>query len=179
MWISCCLSNKWLVSTLVVWLLPNLSTPASLSTLNCSPTCQPSLVQCDRCGRYEFYYGLLKHGENIVVMNHLERLSDITHNLTAVVNVLKKFDDKAHQIGTEGQYVTQDILTPDNIQEYWRRLLTGYSKLMQFEPQLHPDAISIGRSLTTTASRSFNLYNRTCSLCGHYASVGTRYDRHQ
>lgn len=163
----------------MVWLLPNLSTPASLSTLNCSPTCQPSLVQCDRCGRYEFYYGLLKHGENIVVMNHLERLSDITHNLTAVVNVLKKFDDKAHQIGTEGQYVTQDILTPDNIQEYWRRLLTGYSKLMQFEPQLHPDAISIGRSLTTTASRSFNLYNRTCSLCGHYASVGTRYDRHQ
>lgn len=112
-------------------------------------------------------------------MNNLETPSDITHNLTAVVDVLKKFDDKAHQIGLEGQYVTQTILTPDNIQQYWLQLLTGYARLMQFKPRLHADAISIGKSLTTTTSPGFNLSSRTCSLCGHYASAGTRWDRNQ
>ena len=113
------------------------------------------------------------------MMNHLEKLSDVTHNLTAVVSVLKKYDDQARQIGMEGQYVTQDILTPDNVQEYWRRLLTGYAKLMHFEPHLHPDAVSIGKSLTGSASFGYTLSNRTCSLCGHHASAGTWSDRNQ
>lgn len=112
-------------------------------------------------------------------MNHLEKPSDITQNLTAVVTVLKQYDDKARQIGVEGQFVTQDILTPDNVQEYWRRLLTGYAELMQFEPHLHPDAIGIGQSLTTSASLGYKLSNRTCSMCGHYAITGIRWDRNQ
>ncbi|KAL3136015.1 hypothetical protein ABBQ32_007052 [Trebouxia sp. C0010 RCD-2024] len=144
-----------------------------------------ALLQCGSAvvyptnGWYEFYYGLLKHGENIVMMNHLEKPSDITQNLTAVVNILKQYDDKARQIGVEGQYVTQNILTPDNIQEYWRRLLTGYAKLMQFEPHLHPDAIGIGKSLTTSAYLGYDLSNRTCSVCVHHASAGVRWDRNQ
>lgn len=113
------------------------------------------------------------------MMNHLEKPSDITQNLTAVVNILKQYDDKARQIGVEGQYVTQNILTPDNIQEYWRRLLTGYAKLMQFEPHLHPDAIGIGKSLTTSAYLGYDLSNRTCSVCVHHASAGVRWDRNQ
>ena len=113
------------------------------------------------------------------MMKHLEVPSDVTHNLTAVVEVLKKFDAKAHQIGLEGQYLTQNILTPDNIQEYWMRLLTGYAQLLQFKPRLHADAISIGKSLTTTAAVDFNLSSRTCHVCGHYPSVGSRWDRNQ
>lgn len=113
------------------------------------------------------------------MMKHLEALPDVTHTLTAVVNVLKKFDHKAHEIGLEGQYVTQKILTPDNVQQYWIRLLTGYAQLMQFKPRLHADAISIGKSLTTTPTLGFNLSSRTCNICGHYPSVGTRWDRNQ
>lgn len=112
-------------------------------------------------------------------MKHLEALPDVTHNLTAVVNVLKKFDDKAHQIGLKGQHVTQEILTPDNIQQYWIRLLTGYAQLMQFKPCLHADAISIGKSLTATPALGFNLSSRTCKVCGHYPNAGTRWDRNQ
>lgn len=128
-------------------------------------------------GRHEFYYGLLEHGKNIVMMENLNQPSDVTHNLTAVVEVLKKFDDKAQQIGMEGQYVTQRLLTPDNIQEYWMRLLTAYSQLMKFAPELHADAITIGKSLTSTVPSSFKLTNRTCAICGHYASTGKRWEQ--
>ena len=113
------------------------------------------------------------------MMKHLEAPSDITHNLTAVVEVLKKFDARAHQIGVEGQYLTQNILTPDNIQQYWIRLLTGYAQLIQFKPVLHADAVSIGKSLTTTTALAFNFSSRTCNVCGHHPSVGTRWDRNQ
>ena len=113
------------------------------------------------------------------MMKNLEAPSDVTHNLTAVVEVLKKFDAQAHQLGLEGQYLSQNILTPDNIQEYWRRLLTGYAQLLQFKPRLHADAISIGKSLTTTTALAFNFSSRTCNVCGHYPSAGTRWDRSQ
>ena len=113
------------------------------------------------------------------MMKNLERPSDVTQNLTAVVEVLKKFDAKTHQIGLEGQYLTQNILTPDNIQEYWLQLLTGYAQLLQFKPRLHADAVSIGNSLTTTTALAFTFSSRTCDLCGHYPSVGTRWDRNQ
>ena len=77
------------------------------------------------------------------MMKHLEAPSDVTHKLTAVVEVLKKFDAKALQIGLAGQRLTQNILTPDNIQEYWMRLLTGYAQLMQFKPRLQmPSALA-------------------------------------
>ena len=110
-------------------------------------------------------------------MENLKQPSDVTHNLTAVVEVLQKFDDKAHQIGMEGQSLTEHILTPENVQEYWMRLLTAYSKLMKFKPQVHADAITIGKSLTSTVPSSFKLTNRTCAVCDHYASAGNRWEQ--
>ena len=38
-------------------------------------------------GWYEFYYPLLRHGENIIMMEPLRQPSDVTHNLTEVVQV--------------------------------------------------------------------------------------------
>ena len=38
-------------------------------------------------GWYEFYYPLLRHGENIIMMAPLTQPSDVTHNLTEVVQV--------------------------------------------------------------------------------------------
>ena len=83
------------------------------------------------------------------MMDNLAQPSDVTHNLTAVVQVLKKHDKKAQQIGSEGQFLSQHILTPENIEQYWLHLLTRYAGLMTFTPQVHVDAIHIGKSLTS------------------------------
>ena len=91
-------------------------------------------TQLDMCCRYDFFYHLLQHGENIIIMPPLGEPSHVTQNLTQVVRILAENDAKAEEIGLQAQYLMQSIFGPDSIREYWLRLLTEYAKLMKFRP---------------------------------------------
>lgn len=119
---------------------------------------------------------MLQHGQNIIITRPLGEPSHVTHNLTDLVRILAHHDSRAEQLGKAAQALTETVLSPSNVQQYWVRLLTEYAKLLKYKPAVHPDAVSIERSLTMARPEDYHLANRTCALCGRNPSVGNRWD---
>ena len=109
--------------------------------------CGSVVVHSDN-GWFEFYYPMLKHGEHFMKTRALAEVNDFTDGLTNLVEHLRTNPKRSRLIAEAGQQFANDVLAPDNIQEYWYRLLTAYSNLQTYKVELHPDAVSLGDSLS-------------------------------
>ena len=97
---------------------------------------------------FEFYYPLLTHGQQIMKLGLLTEPRDISHNLTALVQHLQQSPTRSQEIALAGQRFAYDVLSHDNIQQYWYKLLKAYAALQTFTVELVPDAIPLGDSLS-------------------------------
>ncbi|DBA77806.1 TPA: hypothetical protein ACH3X1_009163 [Trebouxia sp. C0004] len=109
--------------------------------------CGSVVVHSDN-GWFEFYYPMLKHGQHFMRTKAIDNLDDITNGLTSLVQSLRSNPTQSRLIAEAGQRFATDVLSLQNIREYWHRLLTAYSELQTFKVNLHPDAIPIGVSLS-------------------------------
>ena len=109
--------------------------------------CGSVVVHSDN-GWIEFYYPLLTHGQHIMKTRSLAEPRDIYHNLKALVQHLRKNPKRSQKIALAGQRFANDVLSPDNIKEYWYKLLQAYSALQAYPVELVPDAIPLGDSLS-------------------------------
>ena len=109
--------------------------------------CGSVVVHSDN-GWFEFYYPMLKHGQHFMRTKAIDNLNDITHGLTALVQHFRSNPTQSRLIAEAGQRFTTDVLSLQNIREYWHRLLTAYSELQTFKVKLHPDAVPVGVSLS-------------------------------
>ena len=88
------------------------------------------------------------------------------------MQALERDQAKAQLIAANGFNLVASVLTFDTVLEYWHRLLVAYSKLQKFQPQLHPDAMTLADSILSDpvhVQRPFG--HRTCHVCEH-VSVG-------
>lgn len=108
----------------------------------------------------EFWYGLLKNGTNIYMVDSssdenkgapiLKALDDLRGNDTLALSLAHG----AHTLGYE-------VLSKYNINLYMLRLLREYSKLLKFQVKRHPDSVQLEESLMGVPTMSA----RTCTLC--------------
>ena len=108
--------------------------------------CGSVVVHSDN-GWSEFYYHMLQHGQHFVKTKELVETSDITNGLTDLVKHLELNPDESRLIAEAGQQFAISVLSPQNIREYWYKLLVAYSELQTYTVELHPDAIPLGDSL--------------------------------
>ncbi|DBA89353.1 TPA: Protein O-glucosyltransferase 1 [Trebouxia sp. C0004] len=99
-------------------------------------------------GWFEFYYPMLKHGQHFMRTKAIDNLDVITNGLTTLVQHFNGNPTQSRLVAEAGQRFATDVLSLQNIREYWHRLLTTYSELQTFKVNLHPDAIPIGVSLS-------------------------------
>ena len=109
--------------------------------------CGSVVVHSDN-GWYEFYYPMLTHGQNFMKTRALAEVGDFTNGLTTLVQRLGTNPKRSRLIAEAGQQFATDILSPQNIREYWYRLLVAYSQLQTFRVNLCSDAIPLGDSLS-------------------------------
>ncbi|DBA98170.1 TPA: hypothetical protein ACH3X1_014789 [Trebouxia sp. C0004] len=109
--------------------------------------CGSVVVHSDN-GWFEFYYPMLKHGQHFMRTKAIDNLDDITNGLTTLVQHFNGNPTQSRLVAEAGQRFATDVLSLQNIREYWHRLLTTYSELQTFKVNLHPDAIPIGVSLS-------------------------------
>ena len=113
-----------------------------------------------------FWWHLLQHNQNVIIMDAIEKPGHATRQLNEVMTGLRSNETLARAIAAEGQRIAMDVLTLDNALDYWHHLLWEYSKLQRFKPMLHHDAIPLDRSIfapQSTVQRDF--LQRTCNIC--------------
>ena len=108
--------------------------------------CGSVVVHSDN-GWYEFYYPMLKHGQHLMKTKNLEDPKDFTEGLTGLVQHLQANSKKARHIAQAGQEFAEVVLSPENVREYWYRLLMAYAQKQTYKIELHSDAIPLGDSL--------------------------------
>ncbi|UJR16898.1 hypothetical protein I4U23_003796 [Adineta vaga] len=87
----------------------------------------------------EYWYHLLKDGENIVFFESAGNEGAFNKTL----EFLMQNEEKAKEIGRKGQQLVQDYLNEHAVSCYWWKLLKEYAKLLGYKPSLHRDAIYI------------------------------------
>lgn len=112
----------------------------------------------------EFWHRALEPGRNIISVPEVEKPKDSLHILKAAQK-LRSDDGFAQKLAAAAQATALHTLSPENVREYWRRLLHTYSALQTFKPVVHKDAVPFHISLT------FPQYvmsdQRSCSVCPH------------
>jgi len=78
----------------------------------------------------------------------LAEVGDFTNGLTTLVQHLSTNPKRSRLIAEAGQQLATDVLSPQNIREYWYRLLVAYSQLQTFRVNLCSDAVPLGDSLS-------------------------------
>lgn len=125
--------------------------------------CNSTVVHSQIGGWVEFWYHTLEHGKNIVLTKGIEQTGDVTNKMHKVVKKLVANEKTAMRIAAAGADLAQNILSVENVREYWYRLIVSYSKLQRFEVERHPDSVSLGESLTGPVIWRFE--DRTCKMC--------------
>ncbi len=96
----------------------------------------------------------------------MQKREDSGPELEATVMELERNETMARQIAANGQHLALHVLTPEAILMYWHKLLWEYSKLQQFTPALHADAIPLDRSIYDLQDRVIRPHwHRTCHIC--------------
>lgn len=98
-------------------------------------------------GYYEFFYPMLRHGENVIKVGVLTSKHDLQVGLARVIKELEANPGRGRHIAEAGQHFASNVLTADNLTEYWYRLLKSYAALQNDRMELLDDAISLGKSL--------------------------------
>ena len=76
-------------------------------------------------------------------------------------------------MAANGFNLVASVLTYNTVLEYWHRLLVAYSKLQTFQPQLHPDAMTLADSILTDPAHVEQAFgDRTCRVCKPVSSDG-------
>ena len=109
--------------------------------------CGSVVVHSDN-GWYEFYYPMLKHGEHYMTIRALSSTADLHNDLTATVQELNRSPKHSRRIASAGQRFAREILSDDNVREYWYRLIQQYAELQTHEIRVHPDAVPLGASIS-------------------------------
>lgn len=99
-------------------------------------------------GYYEFFYPMLKDGLNIVKTQGLDSKEDLEFGLKSLVQQLEADPMLAHCIALAGQQFAANVLTDDNLTEYWFRLLEAYAELQRHSVELSEDAVILSSSLS-------------------------------
>lgn len=120
--------------------------------------CGSVVVHSDN-GWYEFFYPMLKHGEHYMQVRMINSTEDLHSELPNLVHHLSSHPKRSRQIAHAGQRFATEILSADNVREYWYRLLKTYSQLQQFDVALSPDAVPVGTSVSHPRYVTYN--NRT------------------
>ena len=106
-----------------------------------------SLVLHNDNGWSEFYYHHLQNGQHFISTAQLNKSSDLTVGLTDLIQELETNPRSTHLIAQAGQQFAVNVLSPENVREYWYKLLLAYAKLQTFDVELHPKAVPLGDSL--------------------------------
>ena len=85
----------------------------------------------------EFFYEALQPWVHYVPVN--EDLSDLEEKISWA----KENDEEARAIAEAGYDFIVRNLTYDDVKEYWRELLSEYSKLLRFDVRKHPDTSEV------------------------------------
>ncbi len=125
--------------------------------------CNSTVVHSQIDGWVEFWYHTLEHGRNIVLTKGIEQTGDVTNKMHKVVKKLVQNEKTAMRIAAAGAELAQNVLSVENVREYWYRLIVSYAKLQRFEVERHPDSVSLGESLTGPVIWRFE--DRTCKIC--------------
>jgi len=143
-----------------VWNWKDHNSPMRLKTLL---LCNSTVVHSQIDGWVEFWYHTLEHGRNIVLTKGIEQTGDVTNKMHKVVKKLVQNEKTAMRIAAAGAELAQNVLSVENVREYWYRLIVNYAKLQRFEVERHPDSVSLGESLTGPVIWRFE--DRTCKIC--------------
>ena len=109
--------------------------------------CGSVVVHSDN-GWYEFYYPMLKHGEHYMTIRALSSTADLHNDLTTTVQELNRSPKHSRRIASAGQRFAREILSDDNVREYWYRLIQQYAELQTHEIRVHLDAVPLGASIS-------------------------------
>lgn len=109
--------------------------------------CGSVVVHSDN-GWYEFYYPMLKHGQHFMKTRALASKGDLNDGLAGLVQQLQANPKRSRLIAESGQDFAINVLSADNIREYWYRLLKAYSALQTDEVSIDQDAVPLGNSLS-------------------------------
>lgn len=109
--------------------------------------CGSVVVHSDN-GWYEFYYPMLKHGQHFMKTRALANQRDLDHGLTGLIRELQANPKRSRQIAEAGQDFAMNLLSADNVRQYWYELLYAYSALHTDEVKVSEDALPLGNSLS-------------------------------
>lgn len=84
------------------------------------------------------------------------------------MQVLENNQGYAQQVAKAGFDLVHAVLKPNNVLEYWYRLLLAYAELQTFTPSVHPDAMTLASSILGNAQELERPFEeRTCNICRH------------
>ncbi len=109
--------------------------------------CGSVVVHSDN-GWYEFYYPMLQHGEHYMKIRALNSTADLHNDLTTLIQKLNRTPKHSRRIANAGQRFAREVLSDDNVREYWCRLIKQYAELQTHEIRVHPDAVPLGASVS-------------------------------
>ena len=85
--------------------------------------------------------------QNVIKVGSLASKHDLEVGLATLIKQLEANPAQSRQIAEAGQYFAANILTADNLTEYWYRLLKSYAALQTDAVDLHRNAVSLHSSL--------------------------------
>ncbi|KAK9865915.1 hypothetical protein WJX84_008664 [Apatococcus fuscideae] len=113
-----------------------------------------------------FWWHLLQDGKHVVKIDALRGGNSADPVLRGIVSALKQNDTAAQAIGANARSLVRNVLHPENLYEYWYRLICAYAELQRFEPSLHPDALPLAESILRIPSyKHIRFRDRTCTVC--------------
>ena len=113
-----------------------------------------------------FWWHLLEHGKNVVVMDPIKKPVTASKQLMGVVESLTANIPQSQAIAAEGQRLAVDVLTMENALDYWHHLLWEYAKLQRFKPMVHHNAITLDKSIyLPQESVQHDFSQRLCHIC--------------
>lgn len=115
---------------------------------------------------FGFWWHLLEHGKHVHVMQPISSRRHAANELTAVVHKLQNDEERTKAMAANGQWLAQEVLTPQAALAYWHKLLVKYAQLQRFKPTLHPDALTLHESIARPQEDVVIPHKaRTCSVC--------------
>ncbi|DBA70030.1 TPA: hypothetical protein ACH3X2_012328 [Trebouxia sp. C0005] len=135
--------------------------------------CGSVVVHSDN-GWYEFYYHMLRHGEHYMRVRALNSTFDLYNDLTTLIQKLNRTPKHSRRIANAGQHFAREVLSGDNVREYWYRLIKQYAELQTHEIRVHPDAVPLGASVSNPRYITYDQRTgcRSASGSGHRTVYG-------
>eukprot|EP00887_Chlorella_sp_A99_P007003 scaffold2.g7003.t1 len=111
----------------------------------------------------EWWFPLLENGTNVIELP-IDRAAP-AEQLHQLVGRLKANDTAARALGRGALRLFSEGLHPRNVYLYIYQVLSGYARLMTFQPTVHPDAVPMEQVLAQMAKVTKPHSARTCTIC--------------